>query len=449
MKRFFINGFGCFFPTLILVLLLMPSGHLYARTSASGTDGGSDAVILAEISVAAGEATYYNTPVTAVLEGVSLKLADGRLQLIEVTGGEPVPVASQLFPGTPDRLAWILEGETGPAEERVFQLWSVSADRPEHGREHPATVEDDGENLIVSIGGKPVLSYRHAHMGTPDGVDEIFGRSGYIHPVWSPGGQVLSRIQPPDHYHHYGIWNPWTSTEFRGRGVDFWNLGQGQGAVTSRQVPERLNGAVAAGFRALHDHIVFEESGRETVALSEQWVVTAWKADSENEWWLVDFVSILNPATEDPLTIREYRYQGFSLRATEAWHDDNTTLLTSGGYDKSNANATRARWIDVNGATEADQGTSGILFMTHPGNFNYPEQLRIWPVGANQGEENVFINFNPAQDRDWVLEPGNSYSLRYRMLIYDGSIDEATADRHWRSFAHPPEVRVRTASADE
>ncbi|WP_332910638.1 DUF6807 family protein [Algoriphagus boritolerans] len=24
----------------------------------------------------------------------------------------------------------------------------------------------------------------------------------------SPSGQVLSRIQPPDHYHHYGIWGP-------------------------------------------------------------------------------------------------------------------------------------------------------------------------------------------------------------------------------------------------
>ena len=76
--------------------------------------------------------------------------------------------------------------------------------------------------------------------------------------------------------------------------------------------------------------------------------------------WLVDFVSVLSPVAA-PLTVRAYRYQGFTLRATEKWNDETAALLTSEGFDKSDANATRARWIDVNGVSEAAGGASGVL----------------------------------------------------------------------------------------
>jgi hypothetical protein len=158
-------------------------------------------------------------------------------------------------------------------------------------------------------------------------------------------------------------------------------------------------------------------------------------------------MSTLNPATDDGITIKAYRYQGFSLRATERWNDETARLLSSEGLDKSTANATRARWIDVNGVSSASQGASGVLFMTNPSNYNYPEQLRIWPTGQQPRDQNVYINFNPAQDRDWVLEPGNSYSLKYRMFVYDGGITAEEAERLWASYANPPRVDVRIVGA--
>jgi type 1 glutamine amidotransferase len=81
--------------------------------------------------------------------------------------------------------------------------------------------------------------------------------------------------------------------------------------------------------------------------------------------------------------------------------------------------------------------------MTNPGNHDFPEKLRLWPVDANGGQENVYINFNPAQDRDWTLAPGQSYTLQYRMLVYDGEIDAETAERYWTGYANPPKVEVR------
>ena len=78
--------------------------------------------------------------------------------------------------------------------------------------------------------------------------------------------------------------------------------------------------------------------------------------------------------------------------------------------------------------------------MSHPANFNHPEPIRIWPTGMNEGKENVFFNFNPAMDRDWILEPGRTYTLRYRMLVYDGAMETAMAEQRWRDFADPPRV---------
>jgi hypothetical protein len=278
-------------------------------------------------------------------------------------------------------------------------------------------------------------------------VREIFSSSAFIHPLQSPAGEVLTRIQPPDHRHHYGIANPWTHAEIDGRSVDFWNLSSGQGRVQSARVLERTNGDVYGGFRALHDHVDNRAPGGPKVVLNEEWNVIAWNIPGERRVWLIDFVSTMNPATPSPFIIRAYRYQGFSIRATEKWNDKTATLLTSEGKDKSNANTTRARWIDVNGVSAAPAGTSGILFMTNPANYNFPESLRVWPTGENRGVENVYVNFNPSQDRDWVLQPGGSYALKYRMFVYDGKITPQEAERLWQDYADPPRVEVQPVAA--
>lgn len=395
--------------------------------------------IVATFSVNAGKYERMNVPVSASLQGVSLQLQAGVLQLYEITAGEVRPVASQIASGVPRHLKWVLDGKTLQGATRNFELRLVEqGNTPESSR---VRVVDNGESLQLKIDNTPVLAYRYTPQGVPDGVDEIYDRSGFIHPLWSPEGEILSRIQPSDHFHHYGIWNPWTSTEFRGREVDFWNLIKGQGTVRAGGILRRIGGNVFGGFEAHLNHVV-TDSLDETIALNEQWAVKVWNTDPEKKVWLIDFTSTLNPATEDPLTIKAYRYQGFSLRATEQWNDQTARLLTSAGYNKSNANGTRARWLDVNGVSAAFDGTSGILFMTHPGNFNFPEQLRIWPTGMNEGLENVYINFNPAQEQDLVLAPGSTYTFQYRMLVYDGKIDSKHAEQYWRDFANPPKVDV-------
>lgn len=396
---------------------------------------------LAQITVETGGYERVNTPVGADLQGILPDLANYHLQLIETTDGKEEVVNSQLETGYQPILWWVLEGKTHAGTERKFELRRVPKEEAQSGT--TVDLQDDGEAVNVKIGDKNVLSYQYGVTPAPEGASELYSRGGYIHPLRSPEGEVLTRIQPPDHYHHYGIWNPWTHTEYKGKEVDFWNIVDGKGTVRVKSVPAVVDGDVFGHIDAIHEHVVLSESDVEgEVVLNEQWDLRVWNTDPAQKVWLIDFTSTLNPATENPLTIKEYRYGGFGFRATEKWNDETATLLTSAGKDKADGNATRARWCDVNGVSEA--GRSGILFMTHPINYNFPEQIRIWPTGMNEGKENVFFNFNPAQDRDWKLEPGNNYTLKYRMMVYDGEIDRQTAENYWNDFAYPPKVKMQS-----
>nr|WKN35745.1 ThuA domain-containing protein [Tunicatimonas sp. TK19036] len=399
------------------------------------------------ISVAAGKHQRINTPVFASLDHVPLHSEEYDLQLVETTGGKETPLSSQLNAGSHPQLHWILTGKTQPGTTRSFALKFIP--KREEVSNSTVTSEDTGEEIQLKVSDKEVLAYRYTLAPVPEDVSHLYSRAGYIHPLRSPKGGVVTRIQPPDHYHHYGIWNPWTKTEFEGEEIDFWNIGSGQATVQVKGKPEVIQGDVYGEVSAKHEHVVLNQENPDNskVALNEDWDIRVWNTGPEADLFLVDVTSTMRCATSSPFTIKEYRYEGFGFRANEQWNDATASLVTSEGYDKSDGNGTRARWCDISGPTQA--GTAGVLFMTSPANYNYPEKIRIWPTGMNDGEENVFFNFNPTQDRDWTLKPGNEYALKYRMMVYDGKIDQAEAERYWNDFANPPQVEVQVTPSLE
>jgi hypothetical protein len=372
------------------------------------------------------------------LDGVGLDLANSKLVLYETKDGDPKNIDCQLDMDNGPRLWWKINNKLSAGISRTYSLRKSA----KSNIAEPSAIEVINEkgNLIIKSKGKNILQYNFKNAPLPSGVPDIYNRAGYIHPLWSPKGEVLTRIQPPDHYHHVGIWNPWTHTKYKGKVIDFWNLNKAEGTVKPLSIISTTSNNLYGGFKVLHDHIDLNgmtPEGKE-VALKEEWNIRVWNIGDHA--WLIDFVSSMNCATDSALTLTEYRYQGFGFRATEKWNDKTANLLTSEGKNKEDGNSTRARWCNVNGVSK--HGTSGVLFITHPSNYNYPEPIRIWPVGANKGKENVFFNFNPTMDRDWVLKPGNEYQLKYRMFVYDGKIDATKAEQLWQDFAFPPKVSL-------
>ncbi|MBN1392070.1 MAG: PmoA family protein [Sedimentisphaerales bacterium] len=380
---------------------------------------------LARITVEAGEYTRTDTPVSVELDGINYK----QLRLEEVKDSQLLPVPIQIEAGNPPKLWWVLSGITNAEEKRFYNLSEGSPARTEGVK----VIKEDSF-LQIQIGNRKVLRYNNAVVPPPEGADSRFARSGFIHPLWSPAGEVLTRIHPKDHIHHLGLWGPWTKTEFEGRDVDFWNLGDGKGTVRFAKFISTESGDIYGGFRAMQEHIDLKAPEGEKAALNEELDVRVWNSDRPNEGWLLDYTTKQSCASASSLRLLAYRYGGLGFRATGQWTESNSDYLTSEGKTRKDGHGTRARWCDVFGLTE--KGPAGVLFMSYVNNHEHPEPMRIWPEG------DVFFNFCPIQQADWMLELGKTYVLRYRLYVHSGKITAETAERLWQDFSYPPKVKL-------
>lgn len=390
------------------------------------------------------------TPLSVALGDLAKEVRGGDCRLLEVIVGPSgdkrrVPVPCQVEEGDSPKLWWVQTSNSPSRGDRTagggtktYELVKGKAASTSNVR-----TRQDSKVLDVFSGENRVLRYNHAPVPPPEGQDPLFTRGAFFHPLWSPSGQVLTRIHPADHIHHMGLWNPWTKTEFEGKEVDFWNLKKGQGTVRFAKFLSKTEGPVFGGFRALQHHVVFQGEGREKIAIEEEVDIRVWnltggrrpavKIEGVKNAWLVDFTTTQRCGSSSPITLAAYRYGGLGFRATGEWNGENSDYFTSEGKTRKDGHGTRARWCAVNG--ESKGGPAGVLFMSHPENRAHPEPMRIWPQG------DVFFNFCPIQKDDWVLEPGNDYVLKYRMLIYDGVVKEK-GEGFWRDFSNPPKVTV-------
>ncbi len=349
---------------------------------------------------------------------------------------------------------WRMDGTMTADASRDYTITTapVAAD---HTPLMDITVQPRTGNLIITEGGKNVLQYNIALPRLPHGVGREFARNGYIHPAWSPAGNVLTNANPADHAHHYGFWNPWTMIEYDGKTYDLWNIGGMTGTVRYDQTYGTQSGDLYADITVGHRHVIFQEQ-REQVINTPQQIIRITPKEEVNimdevldmrVWndgdagYLWDFVSDLIPATDLPVLLKAYRYAGFGWRATPDWTKENTVMMTSEGLGRQQIDGTNARWIYVTGMSPL--GKSGILFLGAPDNQNFPEPLRIWNEEQNGGRGDSFVNFAPTKNVDWSLEPGRKYRLRYRMLMYDGEMTSGKAEAIWKNFATPVTVTIK------
>ncbi|MDX5338630.1 MAG: PmoA family protein [Cyclobacteriaceae bacterium] len=295
------------------------------------------------------------------------------------------------------------------------------------------SLKDSATGIDFYLEDQKVLTYQTAKEPVPQGVKEAFSKSGFIHPISSPSGQVLSRVQPKDHYHHYGIWGPWTRATINGREVDFWNLGDEKGRVDFAKVLSKKVAGGAAELNVRQNHVDLKAPESEKLAMEEDLRIKLKPADQGR--YMVDYTTTIFTKIPGGILLDDYRYGGgIGFRATELWGDDNSTILTSEGHDRKTADGTEAKWIIVKGKTNAPEGQSGILFLSHNTNKVHPEPLRVWPVGQYNGKGNVFIEFCPIRHESWEIQPDHRYTLKYRMIVFDGDLSAEEAEAYWRAF---------------
>lgn len=305
----------------------------------------------------------------------------------------------------------------------------------ESGSVNPVvTTSFDSSTVTFQSGGRDVISYYHGFNSPPDELDERYRRAGYIHPVKSPKGIVLTNHLNPIHPHHSGIWSAWTSTEFQGRTPDFWNVHLNTGRVDLTDSLEAAwEGPVHGGFRA-KNHFSDLSASVPVVALNEEWDVKVYPSAGNGNLHVFDLKITQSANTSQPLLLPEYRYGGVGFRGHADWDDpDNVTFLTSEGLGRD-GHGTRVRWTHIGGHSDGE--LAGISILSHPSNFRHPQTVRIHP-------DEPFFNYAPTQLGDMAIEPGSPYVVRYRYITYDGEPVPELIDRLWWDYAYPPGVTVK------
>jgi methane monooxygenase PmoA-like len=303
------------------------------------------------------------------------------------------------------------------------------------GEQEPVKVARDGKKLKVTAGDKRLLEYQAEPGEFPrDNIKPIFRRGGYLHPIYSLSGKVITDDFPPNHIHHHGVWFSWSLAEFEGRVTDFWNMGDGKGHVEFAALGQNWSGPVHGGFTTKHRYIDLT-GGAPKTALNEDWEVRILNRFPDQKFWVFD-LSCTQTCASTAIKFPEYRYGGVGLRGNWAWNGkDAVNFLTSEGIsDRVKAHATPGRWCDMHGVIDGQ--AVGITVMGHPENFRAPQPMRVHPTEP-------FFNFAPQQAGDFELKPGERYVARYRFVIHEGTPDKGLLDRIWAAYAYPPKVEVR------
>ncbi len=290
-----------------------------------------------------------------------------------------------------------------------------------------AVVCREGEGVVELLcRDRPVLRYHTAVVEPPAGIAPVFRRSGFIHPVWTPQGRVVTADFPADHPHQHGLFCAWVKTTFEGREVDFWNQAGETGRVEHVRLVSLRNEPDFAEFTVELRHSDLTAPAGPRPVLRELWTI---RGRDVPQGFLFDLESRQTCIAESPLIVQEYHYGGMGFRGAEAWFaprgEARFQFLTSEGLGRLEGNHTRPHWVAAHG--EIDGGECGIAIMGHPRNFRHPEPVRLHPTKP-------YFVFSPCVLGEFRLEPGIEHRARYRYYVYDGPLDRDAIERVWEAY---------------
>ena len=282
----------------------------------------------------------------------------------------------------------------------------------------PATEQD---KLSLKVDERVVMTYNAGYIPSPQADTPWYGRSGFIHPVLTPSGRVVTDGFPADHLHQHGLMFAWTTARVDGREVDFWNSAKEQGRVEHTKTVSADDMTIVVRL----DHI--DQTGdKPTVVLHETWRITRVPHESMH---VFDLVSTQTCAIDRPVLMKQYHYGGMCIRGAATWTKDVATIMTSEGKDRIEGNHTRSNWVAMVGTV--DDAPCGIVAMSHPKNFRAPQPVRLHPTMP-------YFCFAPMIAGDFRIEPGKPYVSRFRFAAFDGKAQPDQLNALWHQYAATP-----------
>jgi hypothetical protein len=315
-------------------------------------------------------------------------------------------------------------------------------------------VNEPARRVDVTIDGKPFTSYIW-----PDTV-----KKPVLYPIRDAHGTLVTRGWPldprpgerVDHPHHVGLWLNYENVN----GIDFWNNSNAikpedapkMGTILHRRIASATGGprgelvtesdwVMHDGSTLLHERTTFVFSGTaDSRTIDRTTTLTALdqrvRFDDAKDGMLGLRVA---RQLELPSTKPEV-FTDISGRKTDVPTMDNTGItgnyVTSEGKQGNDAWGTRGRWCMLTGRIGSD--TITIAMLDHPSNPGYPTYWHARDYGlfaANPLGQSVFSNGK--ETLGFALDAKQSVTFRYRILIVDGGLTPARAEREQQAFGQP------------
>lgn len=324
---------------------------------------------------------------------------------------------------------FVLPDSLAIGSKAIYQLQKTKSPA---GSKLKVVKEESG--VWFEVDQKKVLFYATQQVDPPAGNPAYYARSGFIHPLYSPSGSILTDDFPVGHVHQHGIMMAWVNTTFKNTAHDFWNQQARKGNVRHIHVVSIEEGTVfsRARFQLQHYTPVTHE------VLNETWTLTMYPF---SDYFLFDIRSDQVNTTSDTLFLNKYHYSGMAFRGSRQWNSDDTLhfknpwqVVTDSGYGITEGNGKKAAYVSVEGTI--DGRVSGVTVFGFPDNFRYPQSIRIHPSMP-------YWCYAPVADGAFAISPQQTYSSRYRYYVHDGSVDQQVVKQLYRAILHPPVVRVK------
>jgi len=342
----------------------------------------------------------------------------GRLALVEldVKAKRTAPIAAQ-FVANPTKPAsgtlwWIMR--PGPVGKRRFRLLATNITPPGLTVRHDKTAD----NYTILAGKSPVLRYNFGRVPVPAGVKGKYAvaRSNYVHPLYGPAGEELTKDFSRDHPHHRGIYWAWPEVYYKGGKRDLHAL---QGVFAR---PVRM-GPVVSGpvFATLQAENVWTWGDTEPI-VKETAIVRAFAAGGGGR--CVDFEFHFTALVDGVSVARRGRshYGGFNMRCS-----------SRGGqkisYHTDPAGSTpRRAWGQIVGTPPKGTQPVSIAILQHAANPDYPGDWQPYP------KINWLQPTFPAKGSKYALSKDKPLVLRFRLVVRRGPQgDKALADL-WSAY---------------
>lgn len=305
--------------------------------------------------------------------------------------------------------------------------------------------------LLVSLSARSTLADQFSMETSDDSVTvkldgKLFtryliksGAKPILWPVIGPYGSEMTRAYPmiadgkagekQDHPHHRSFW----FTHGDVNGVSFWHEDGKHGNIVHRKFL-KIEESPDAVISTVNDWL--DADGKK---LCEDIRTFTFGADGEVRW--ID-VEIKVVASSGKVKFGDTKEGSFGIRVAGTMKETaglGGRLVNDQGQANAAAWGKPAPWVDYYGPVEGN--VVGIAILNHPSSFRYPTHWHVRTYGlfaANPFGLHDFSGGKKDIDGSHEMKAGESFDLRYRVLLHKGDVKQGNVAEHFARYAKSP-----------